>query len=151
MNGIVNKAIHGLVTENFGEEAWNDFKKDSRIEIDYFLSNESHDDTVTFKLATTATPVLNMPLQDILIAFGYYWVFNLGQKHSGTLMKAGWNNAKDFIINLPHFHSCASIINPKLTPPEFNIIEMGENKLHLHFDSKRNGLTCFFKTCFRDR
>lgn len=143
MHGIVNKAIHGLITENFGEEAWNNVKKDSGVDIDYFLSNESYDDSITFKLAGSAAKVLNLPLEDVLIAFGEYWILNTGQKHYGSLMQAGGTSAREFIINLPHFHSRVSLIYPKLTPPEFKVFEINDKTLELHYYSTRNGLTYF--------
>ncbi len=46
MYGLVNKAIKGLLVENYGEETWERVKKDSDIEIDLFLTNQSYDDEV---------------------------------------------------------------------------------------------------------
>lgn len=143
MYGIVNRAIHGLVIENFGEEAWNNIKKDSGVDIDYFLSNEPYDDSVTFKLAGSASKVLNLSLNDVLIAFGEYWILNTGQKHYGSLMQSGGAAAREFLINLPHFHSRVSLIYPNLTPPEFLVNEISADKLELHYYSKRDGLTYF--------
>lgn len=143
MYGIVNRAIHGLVIENFGEEAWVKIKNDSGVDIDYFLSNEPYDDSVTFKLAASASKVLNLSLKEVLIAFGEYWILNTGQKHYASLMQSGGAAAHEFLINLPHFHSRVSLIYPKLTPPEFQVKETDNNKLELHYYSSRDGLTYF--------
>jgi hypothetical protein len=36
MYGIVNKAIEDLVTENFGEEKWQEVKAKSGVDVDFF-------------------------------------------------------------------------------------------------------------------
>ena len=61
MYGIVNKAIQGLVTEQFGEQVWNKVKESSGVNIDTFLSSESYPDETTYKLAGAASEVLNIP------------------------------------------------------------------------------------------
>jgi hypothetical protein len=141
MHGVVNKAINRLITENYGEEDWNEIKKDSGADIDYFLSNESYDDSITFKLAGSASKVLNFSLKQVLTAFGEYWNLNTGQKQYGSLMQAGGNSAREFIINLPHFHSRVSLIYPKLTPPEFKIHEINDKVLAMYYFRICNGLT----------
>lgn len=143
MYGIVNKAIHGLVLENFGQEAWEIVKQKSGVDIDFFLSNEPYDDEITFKLANAAAETLNTSVQNVLITFGEYWVNNTGKKSYGSLMKAGGASLKEFLINLPNFHSRVMLIYPNLTPPEFIISDIEDNGLTLHYYSQRNGLTYF--------
>ncbi|MBI2271156.1 MAG: heme NO-binding domain-containing protein [Bacteroidetes bacterium] len=143
MYGIVNKAIQGLVTENFGEKAWNEVKIKSGVNVKSFLSNEPYPDDITYKLAGAASEVLNISLRDVLISFGEYWVLKTGQQHYGSLMQAGGNNLKEFLINLPGFHSRVMLIYPKLTPPEFKISDIEENSLHVHYYSQRKGLKDF--------
>ncbi len=143
MYGLVNQAIQGLVIEKFGEETWRNVQADSSIEIDRFLSNESYDDSITFTLAKSVAKVANMSLQNVLRALGEYWVLDTGTKKYGALMKAGGNNFKEFLINLPNFHGRVMLIFPNITPPEFHISEIGENSLVLHYYSTREGLTDF--------
>ncbi|MBL7815568.1 MAG: heme NO-binding domain-containing protein [Saprospiraceae bacterium] len=145
MYGIVNKAIEELVTENFGAKAWEDVKKESGIDIDYFLSNEPYDDAITYQLAIAASKTLDMPLDNVLIAFGEFWVLNTGKKKYGALMQAGGSNLKEFLINLPNFHARVSLIYPKLAPPEFKVTDIEENGLHLHYFSHRPGLKEFVR------
>lgn len=143
MYGIVNKAIQGLVTEKFGEEAWQKVKADSGVNHDLFLSNEPYPDEDTYSLATSASKVLNMELEDVLIAFGEYWVLKTGQQSYGALMKAGGNNLKEFMINLPNFHNRVLLIYPNLQMPEFKMTDVQDRSLHCHYYSKRPGLQYF--------
>lgn len=143
MYGIVNKAIHGLIIENHGQDTWELIKSKSGVEIDFFLSNEPYDDEITYKLANAAAETLNTSVENVLVAFGEYWVNNTGKKSYGSLMKAGGSNLKEFLINLPNFHSRVMLIYPNLTPPEFIVSDIEENHLTLHYYSQRNGLTYF--------
>lgn len=145
MYGIVNKAIEELVSENYGEEAWEKVRERSGIEVDFFLSNEAYDDSVTYRLAGAASEVLNLPLSDVLIAFGEFWVLNTSKKKYGALMETGGDNLKDFLINLPNFHNRVALIYPNLAPPEFAVTHIEDSNLHLHYHSHRPGLKEFVR------
>ena len=145
MYGIVNQAIQELVTTNFGAEKWEQVLRKSGVNEEYFLSNESYDDAITFQLASAASEVLNMPLKDVLNAFGEFWVLNTGHKKYGSLMSAGGSNLKEFIENLPVFHNRVSLVYPNLQPPEFQVSESTEHSVQLHYFSHREGLTEFVR------
>ncbi|MFC5624354.1 heme NO-binding domain-containing protein [Algoriphagus winogradskyi] len=145
MYGLVNKSIQELITTNFGEEKWDIIKLNSGIEIDYFISTEPYDDSITFKLAQAASEELNVSVDEILFVFGEWWILKTGNEKYGGLMKAGGNNLKEFLINLPLFHDRIMLLYPKLTPPEFEIAEIEENSLVLYYISKRDGLVGFMK------
>jgi hypothetical protein len=143
MYGIVNKAIHGLIIENHGRETWEKIKAHAGIDTDFFLSNEAYPDEITYKLAASSAAVLNISVEDVLTSFGEYWVLNTGKKSYGDLMMAGGNSLKEFLINLPGFHSRVMLIYPNLTPPEFKVNVLSENSVQLHYFSQRTGLTHF--------
>ena len=79
----------------------------------------------------------------ILFAFGEWWVLRTSKEKYGALMEAGGNNLKEFLINLPAFHSRVMMIYPKLTPPEFKVSEIENNSLKVHYISKREGFQDF--------
>ena len=143
MYGIVNQAIQGLVTENYGVEAWNKIKEKSNVKEETFLSNQIYDDNLTYTLAMAASEILNISLAKVLISFGEYWAVKTGNQKYGSLMKAGGNTLREFLVNLPNFHSRVMLMYPKITPPEFKITNETENSLHLHYFSEREGLTDF--------
>ena len=41
MYGLVNRAIEGLVVENYGDNVWEEIKAKAKIDIDVFISNEA--------------------------------------------------------------------------------------------------------------
>ncbi|MCH7402274.1 heme NO-binding domain-containing protein [Belliella kenyensis] len=145
MYGLVNKAIQDLITTNYGEDKWMKIKEKSKIDIDYFISTEPYDDSVTYQLAIAAAQELNISVDEVLYSFGEWWVLKTSLQKYGGLMKAGGSTVKEFLTNLPSFHDRIMLIYPKLTPPEFKIDEKGENCLIVHYFSKREGLVAFMK------
>ena len=145
MYGIVNKAIQDLITEKFGEEKWEEVKEKSRIEIDFFLSNEPYEDDVTYRLAGAASEVLGISVDQVLQAFGEWWILRTGKEKYGGLMEAGGRNLKEFLVNLPVFHNRIMLMYPKLTPPEFKVSEVGDQSIVVHYFSKRKGLQEFVR------
>ncbi len=145
MYGIVNKAIEELVTENFGADKWELIKERSGIDIDMFVSTEPYDDDVTFKLAIAASEEMGIGLNEVLMAFGEWWILRTGKEKYGYLLESGGANLKEFLIHLPLFHNRVSMIYPKLTPPEFKVSDISDNCLHLHYYSKRVGLKDFVR------
>lgn len=145
MYGIVNKAIEELVTENFGEEVWKKVHQKSGVDVDFFLSNEPYDDSITYKLALAVAEVLEMPLESVLITFGEFWILNTSKKKYGALMETGGSNLKEFLINLPNFHNRVALIYQNLHPPEFRVSNVAQNSLELHYYSHRPGLKEFVR------
>lgn len=74
MYGIVNKAIQDLVVDKFGTEKWEIILERSGIEQDFFISSETYDDEITFKLAIAISKEVNMDLNDVMITLGEWWV-----------------------------------------------------------------------------
>jgi hypothetical protein len=145
MYGIVNKAIQDLVITNFGEQKWEDIRERSGIEEDFFISSEPYDDAITYKLAVAVSEEMNMPVSDVLITFGEWWVIKTTKEKYAGLMESGGSTLREFLVNLPLFHNRVMLIYPKLTPPEFKVSEVSDKSLNLHYFSKREGLQEFVR------
>ncbi|MFD1293700.1 heme NO-binding domain-containing protein [Lutibacter holmesii] len=145
MYGIVNKAIQDLVTETFGEDKWEAVKEKSGVDVDFFLSNEPYEDSITYELVGAASEVLGISAGDVLQAFGEWWVLKTGKEKYGGLMESGGNNLKEFLVNLPLFHNRIMLMYPKLTPPEFKVSDIEESSIHVHYHSEREGLQEFVR------
>jgi hypothetical protein len=145
MYGIVNKAIEDLVTETFGEDKWEIIKEKSGVDVDYFISIEPYDDDITYKLAGAISAEMAMPITDVLMAFGEWWVLKTAKQKYGTMLEAGGSNLREFLVNLPVFHNRVMMIYPKLTHPEFTISHSEGNSLWVHYRSKRHGLQEFVR------
>jgi hypothetical protein len=143
MYGLVNQAIQGLVTENFGKDRWDLVRQKANVKQESFLNNELYEDDITYRLAGAASEVLGLSLTDVLISFGKYWILKTAQEKYGTLMQSGGDHFAEFILNLPNFHSRVMLLYSDIKPPEFFVEKKSETAIDLHYYSTRPGLTDF--------
>ena len=101
MYGLVNKAIEGLVTDNYGKDTWIKVREGAGVGEDEFISNEGYPDKMTYDLVEAACNVLQLPADAILKSFGEYWVLTTASKGYGDLMDAAGDNMADFLTYLP--------------------------------------------------
>jgi hypothetical protein len=145
MYGIVNKAIEDLVVHHYDKPSWEAIRKRSNIDVDFFISNEPYDDDITYKLAEAVAVEKNLPLSTVFELFGEWWVLKTSMEKYGSLMVAGGDSLKAFLIGLPSFHSRIMLMYTKLTPPEFKISDIEQSSVCVHYFSKREGLQDFVK------
>lgn len=143
MYGLVNKAIEELVVTNFGEDEWEAIKLKAGVDVDAFISNEGYPDEMTYTLVGAASEVLGIPAEQVLIAFGEHWVLKTATHSYGPMMKSNGKSLKEFLINLPNFHTRVAMIFPNLQPPRFECTDITETSLKLHYFTHRPGLTTF--------
>lgn len=143
MYGLVNKAVEGMVTDRFGEETWEAIRLKAQVEDEFFVSNESYPDETTYRLVGAAADVLGMEAGDVLEAFGEYWVLKTAKEGYGELMEAGGSNLREFLENLPNFHSRIVLMFPDLKPPRFEVRTAGESSFRLRYFTHRSGLARF--------
>ena len=143
MYGMVNKALEGMISNDHGQEAWEEIKRRAGVDVEAFVSTEGYPDEVTYKLVGAATEFLDVSAQDLLEQFGVYWVVKTAGEGYGDLMAAGGNNLREFLINLPNFHNRVSLMFPHLQPPQFRCSDIQEDSIRLHYHSHREGLAPF--------
>jgi len=137
MYGLVNRAIEEMVQESYGNEVWKRICASAGMDTPTFISNEPYPDEVTYRLVTAASEQLGLPADDVLRAFGEYWVLETGLKAYGPLMRAGGRTLKEFLVYLPKFHVHIQVMFPELRPPEFECLNITEDSLDLHYRSPR--------------
>lgn len=143
MYGMVNKAVEGLVRNQFGDEAWLRIKERAGVTEEVFLSNEGYPDHITYDLVAAASAELNLPPETILHAFGEYWILETARRGYGTLLDTTGSTLPEFLQNLPQFHSRVRLIFPNLLPPRFETSDVTDHSLILHYHSDRPGLAPF--------
>jgi hypothetical protein len=143
MYGVVNKCVEDLIVSKYGQEQWDTIKQKAGVAIDIFVSNEAYPDHITYDLVGAATAVLDIPAQMLLIDLGEHWVLKTGAGYYGALLRSGGDTLREFLINLPQFHTRVQLIYPKLQPPTFSCSHIGEMSLQLHYFTHRPGLTDF--------
>ena len=140
MYGLINKAISGLVIQNFGAGAWQEICQVANLDTNEFVSMEQYPDSITYDLVGAASKVLDLPPEVILETFGRYWVEFVGQQNYGKLMDAAGGNLGDFLENLDEMHARIMLSYPQLVPPSFKLSNRTPTSMSLHYSSTRAGL-----------
>jgi hypothetical protein len=143
MFGMVNKAVQDLIVTNHGEEVWEKIRQQAGVEEEMFISNEPYADDITYRLVAAASAVLAVPAEVVLNEFGRWWVLKTAKEGYGQLMKAGGRSLREFLMNLPNFHTRIVMMMPALRPPEFECSDVEQDSLRLHYRSHRHGLSAF--------
>ncbi len=140
MYGLINKAVRGLVLEQFGAEAWARIRTRAGVEDEDFLSMTSYDDSVTYELVAAASAELGAPAEDILKGFGEYWVRYTAVEGYGELLDSAGGDLTSFLSNLDQMHARVKLAFPDLRPPRFRVSDATASRLRLHYFSDRPGL-----------
>ncbi len=141
MHGMINKSIEDLVTIKFGADKWIAVKKKAGVEVEAFISNESYPDQMTYGLVGAATEVLGLTVDQVLYAFGEFWVVHTASRGYGDLLKSAGRTLGEFLDYLPLFHTRVALIFPNLQPPRFECSDRHEDRITMHYYSHRPGLS----------
>lgn len=139
MYGLVNRAVEGLVRSEFGDETWKAVLKRADLDIDHFGRMEYYDDAITYRLVGAASEELGAPAEDLLVAFGRYWVLYVAEEGYGAMLSMAGDSLRDFLEQLDAMHAQVGLGHPKLKPPSFRLA-MEDDEVMLHYHSDREGL-----------
>ncbi len=140
MYGLVNKAIRDLICTQHGAEMWTQVREHAGIAQDQFVSMERYPDSMTYDLVASASEKLGASPEDLLKAFGEYWVLFTAQEGFGELFDFAGSDMTSFLGNLDEMHARISLTLPDLEPPSFDLLKLEGGQLALHYYSDRAGL-----------
>lgn len=139
MYGLVNRAVKGLVVREFGEEAWQRIRSRAGLEVDHFGRMQTYDDAITYGLVTAASEELGAPVDDLLEAFGRYWVLYVAEEGYGSMLSLAGDSLAPFLEQLDAMHARVATSHVEMRPPSFVLQRRGDHML-LHYHSTRAGL-----------
>lgn len=142
MYGMVNQAIEAMVTEKFGAEEWERVKARAGIDEPAFVAMKQYPDSVTYALAGAVAEQLELPLPDVLRAFGGYWIDYARRGPWGKLMMSAGTCTYELLAALDEMHARIAVSFPELRPPSFRV-HPREGGVLLEYRSERPGLSPF--------
>jgi hypothetical protein len=141
MYGMINKAIKGLVLDNYNEEIWRSICEKSEFYDYEFAGIKSYPDSLTYKLVESASEILSIKQPLLLEMFGEYWITYTAEKGYGNLMQITGGNFLEFVENLNMLHERLANIMPELKPPIFTSKSLSDTHIELYYKSEREGFT----------
>jgi hypothetical protein len=141
MYGLINQAVKDLITQNYGEESWEEIKNLANVDIEEFVGMSTYPDSMTYQLVGAASQKLGLSQEEILVAFGEYWILFTAEKGYGPILSAAGDNFLEFLQNLNQLHSRIQTMMPELEPPRFECTDITDHSLRFHYHSNRPGLS----------
>lgn len=142
MYGFVNHALELLVITTFGEETWEEIKKDAEVQMEgQFLVRQIYEDEITYNLIGAAAKKLQIPANTILELFGkMFFEFCQDSGYDKILQVLG-ATPRDFLQNLDALHDHLGTLYPGMKAPSFRCtVRPEDGALVLHYYSDRPGL-----------
>ena len=143
MYGMVNRSFEELVVERWGQATWEAVCAKAGVDVQVYVLNEPYPDDLTYSLVMAATEVLPMAPAELLREFGHHWVLHTALKFHGPLLKSGGHTLREFLRNLPNFHTRVLMMLPGLQPPTFTFTEIDERAVRVGYQSHRPALAPF--------
>lgn len=142
MYGMVNAALEALVREKFGDEVWERVKAKAGVQDVAFVAMHEYPDSVTYGLATALAVETGVPIEQLLHAYGIYWVSYADRGPWGKLMRESGETTYELLAALDAMHARIAMSFPALKPPSFAVKPEGDHVL-LEYRSHRPGLAPF--------
>lgn len=137
MKGVINKGIQELVETKFGSEQWEKIKSLAGCDEPFFSISEDYPDKMTIDLVNSASEVLGIPLETVMVEFGKFWVLNTGKTSYPTYFKFVGLSPREFLLNMNRVHRQVTRSIPNAKPPSLLYEELPDGRLLIHYKSER--------------
>lgn len=146
MFGWINDCTECLVLTKFGEETWQQIKEKAGCEVQDggFLRYKYYPDSDTVELVVAAAEVLGIGVDDVLFAFGDYFIDYVQENGYSNVLECLGSNLRDWLSNLNSLHDHLQASYPKgFVAPVFwseDDEESKEGAILVHYFSHRGSL-----------
>jgi len=143
MLGWINDCTEKLVIEKFGVDAWHIVKQKAGCDVQDggFLKLDHYSDKSTIDLVTAASDVSGLSVDEVLEAFGAYFVPYIIREGYENLLCCQGSTFKDWMININAIHQHLQTTFPKkMIMPEFWCEDQEDGSIKLYYLSKRGNL-----------
>ena len=147
MFGWINDCTESLVTSKFGIDKWHEIKRKAGCEVkdDSFVRHKYYSDQSTVELLVAASEVLDMSVEDVLEAFGQYFMEFTRRHGYDNLLSCQGSTLRLWLSNLNalHDHLQSSLPAGFIAPVfwcEDDDYEGHEGCILLHYYSQRGSL-----------
>jgi hypothetical protein len=141
--GLVNKAFRKLLVDDHGEQTWHVVRNKAGVDDETFVGMRQYPDAVTYDLIGAASEHLQIPFDDMLVAFGEYWMVHWAQEGYGELLDMCGSTLVEFLDGLDDMHTRLGLSFPLLRPPSFRCTRRDDRCFELRYRSHRPGLAPF--------
>jgi hypothetical protein len=145
MFGWINDCTECLIISKFGEETWHKIKEKANCNIPDggFLRYKYYHDSETVALVVGASEVLGITVDEVLHAFGEYFLDYVRDNGYSNVLECLGSNMRDWLSNLNSLHDHLQASYPKgFVAPVFwsEDDEEKNGAILVHYHSRRGSL-----------
>lgn len=139
MYGLIIQNLESFLINEFGEEAFQQVRKEAGVAEHVFSIHESYQDDIVLRLTDAATKITGWTREEILHGMGLQFPRVCGEFGYYKMLKTVGRNLYEFVNGLDYMHQCLRFSYPGMQSPSFYCDEETPNGLRLHYRSKRKG------------
>ncbi len=143
MYGMIHRAVRQMVLDDKGEATWAEIERAAGLGPAELISAEVYDDEVTLKLIGATAEILAEPVDELLLAFGRYWISFAERGSFGQVLNFTGTDLISFIGNLDNMHQGVQAVMPEARMPSFKLLDATPGRLLVCYASTRTGLERF--------
>jgi len=136
MKGVIKESIQDFVETKFGREVWQKVMTDAGCNEPVLAVCGDYSDELNTELVKALSKVSDMPIDDVLVEFGKFWILSVGPEAHPAYYSLAGNSPREFLLNMNWMHQKAQWNGAGAAPPRFEFEEMPDGRLLIHFLSK---------------
>lgn len=140
MYGLIHRAMRDMVLERLGQAAWQAIEIEQAIGPGELISMTVYDDALTMRLMGALATTLDLPMPQMLHAFGRHWVDFVYKGAYGSIMHFTGSDLVTLLRNLDRMHHTVRITLPAAIVPSFVVIDVSPEAICVEYRSEREGL-----------
>ena len=140
MYGMVNQGVETFIKQNHGDQAWADICAKAGLSDTNFTQMQTYDDKVTYDLVGAICDFTDLDAAKVLEVFGEFWVQYAEGSQLGRLLNFAGTSFVETLEALDDMHERVRVTMPDLQPPSFEVEELDDETVELHYYSDRPGL-----------
>ncbi|WP_423187752.1 heme NO-binding domain-containing protein [Alishewanella sp. d11] len=141
MKGMIFNVLEEMVIEKLGMAAWNTLLTEHAPPGRVYVSAKNYDDSELFALAAAVANTLNLPLADVVRAFGHYLFQGLAERHIDVVQRfANFNELVMGIHNVIHVEVNKLYVDPAL--PTIRCEQLSDTQIKMIYQSPRKLCLC---------
>lgn len=145
MYGMIHQAARQMVHAVADEATWSKILATSGLHEEHFISAQTYDDEVTLTLIGAIQDVTGMPIEELLSAFGRYWIEFAASTSYGSVLEMAGSDLDSLLENLDRMHTSIKSTMPDAEMPSFYVSRVEGRDIYVEYRSSRSGFEAFVK------
>lgn len=133
MIGNINMVFYEYISLKHSPEIWIDVADKLHLKEQFVVPGSAYPDQLTYRIALTASQILNQDINELLYQLGQYYVVEVMHNQYDNIKVLPGKSLRDIIDYLPTYHNRLGIIQPHLKLPTFLTRPLGENAYEIWY------------------